>query len=101
MTDQNQDGSHFKGSIINFVHFLWPNLLKHGFVEVFITPIVRVSKGKNEISFYSMPAFQKWKSKTENSQTWELKYYKGLGTSTCKEAIEYFSDMKRHRIQFK
>ena len=46
-----------------------------------------------------MPAFEKWKSKTENSQTWELKYYKGLGTSTSKEVIEYFSDMKRHRIQ--
>ena len=73
------------------------NLLIHCFVEVFITPIVKVSKGKNEISFYSMPAFQKWKSKMENSQTWELKYYKGLGTSTCKKAIEQFSDMKRHR----
>jgi hypothetical protein len=25
----------------------------------------------------------------------------GLGTSTSKEAKEYFSDMKRHRIKFK
>ena len=25
----------------------------------------------------------------------------GLGTSTSKEAKEYFADMKRHRIQFK
>lgn len=29
-----------------------------------------------------------------------VKYYKGLGTSTSKEAKEYFSDMKRHRILF-
>lgn len=27
--------------------------------------------------------------------------YVGLGTSTSKEAKEYFADMKRHRIQFK
>ena len=40
MADQNPDGSHFKGLIINFVHHNWPNLLTHGFVEVFITPIV-------------------------------------------------------------
>ena len=30
-----------------------------------------------------------------------MKYYKGLGTSTAKEAKEYFSDMDRHCIEFK
>ena len=31
---------------------------------------------------------------------WKVKYYKGLGTSTPKEAKEYFADMNRHQIQF-
>ena len=31
-----------KGLVINFVHHNWPNLLKHNFVEEFITPIVKV-----------------------------------------------------------
>ena len=43
MTDQDQDGSHIKGLLINFVHHFWPNLLKHNVVEQFITPIVKVS----------------------------------------------------------
>ena len=30
---KDHDGSHIKGLIINFVHYQWPNLLKHGFVE--------------------------------------------------------------------
>ena len=38
---------------------------------------------------------------TEGAHTWKTKYYKGLGTSTGKEAKEYFSDMERHRIPFK
>jgi DNA topoisomerase-2 len=102
MTDQDHDGSHIKGLIINFVHHQWPNLLKHGFVEEFITPIVKVSKGnKQEKSFYSMPEFEEWQQATENWNTWKIKYYKGLGTSTSKEAKEYFSDMTRHRILFK
>lgn len=30
MTDQDQDGSHIKGLIINFIHHFWPSLLKVG-----------------------------------------------------------------------
>ncbi|KAK3758650.1 hypothetical protein RRG08_013319 [Elysia crispata] len=100
MTDQDQDGSHIKGLLINFIHHFWPSLLRHNFVEEFITPIVKVTKGKEEKSFYSMPEFEEWKRETENWHTYKVKYYKGLGTSTSKEAKEYFSDMQRHRIPF-
>uniref|UniRef100_A0A672PVU3 DNA topoisomerase 2 n=1 Tax=Sinocyclocheilus grahami TaxID=75366 RepID=A0A672PVU3_SINGR len=101
MTDQDQDGSHIKGLLINFFHHNWPSLLKHTFLEEFITPIVKASKNKQEVSFYSIPEFDEWKKHTENYKTWHIKYYKGLGTSTSKEAKEYFADMERHRIMFK
>ncbi|XP_022523074.2 DNA topoisomerase 2-beta isoform X2 [Astyanax mexicanus] len=101
MTDQDQDGSHIKGLLINFFHHNWPSLLKHTFLEEFITPIVKASKNKQEIPFYSIPEFDEWKKQTENYKTWHIKYYKGLGTSTSKEAKEYFADMERHRIMFK
>lgn len=32
---------------------------------------------------------------------WKVKYYKGLGTSTCAEAKEYFRAIKQHMIFFK
>ncbi|XP_076089430.1 DNA topoisomerase 2-alpha-like isoform X1 [Mytilus galloprovincialis] len=101
MTDQDQDGSHIKGLLINFVHHFWPNLLKNNVVEEFITPIVKVTKGKEEKSFYSLPEFEEWKRDTDNWHTYKVKYYKGLGTSTAKEAKEYFSDMDKHKIPFK
>lgn len=40
---QDQDGSHIKGLLINFFHHNWPSLLKHTFLEEFITPIVKVT----------------------------------------------------------
>lgn len=43
MTDQDQDGSHIKGLLINFVHHFWPNLLKNNVLDEFITPIVKVN----------------------------------------------------------
>ena len=43
MTDQDHDGSHIKGLIMNFLHHFYPSLLKvNGFLLEFITPIVKV-----------------------------------------------------------
>uniref|UniRef100_H3D5N4 DNA topoisomerase 2 n=1 Tax=Tetraodon nigroviridis TaxID=99883 RepID=H3D5N4_TETNG len=101
MTDQDQDGSHIKGLLINFIHHNWPSLLRHNFIEEFITPIIKASHKKTQLSFYSIPEFSAWKESQANHKSWKIKYYKGLGTSTSQEAKEYFSDMQRHRIPFK
>ena len=37
----------------------------------------------------------------QNLKLWKIKYYKGLGTSTDKEAQEYFNNILLHRIDFK
>ncbi|XP_067621307.1 DNA topoisomerase 2 isoform X2 [Eurosta solidaginis] len=101
MTDQDQDGSHIKGLLINFIHTNWPELLRLPFLEEFITPIVKATKKDHVLSFYSLPEFEEWKNDTPNHSAYNIKYYKGLGTSTSKEAKEYFQDMERHRITFK
>lgn len=102
MTDQDADGSHIKGLIINFIHSQWPALIRHhSFFQQFITPIVKAKKGSQVINFYSIPEFNEWKENTRNYNTYHIKYYKGLGTSTSAEAKEYFSDLDRHRIDFK
>ena len=102
MTDQDVDGSHIKGLIINFIHTFWPSLIKlNGFMRQFITPILKASKGKEVKSFYTIPEYEKWvKSLHNNTKGWKIKYYKGLGTSSNKEAQEYFANIQRHRIDF-
>lgn len=45
MTDQDPDGSHIKGLLINFLHHFWPNLLKQdGFLFEFVTPLIKATK---------------------------------------------------------
>ncbi|MEW5319559.1 MAG: hypothetical protein WDW38_010704 [Sanguina aurantia] len=103
MTDQDHDGSHIKGLIMNFLHAFFPSLLKiPGFLLEFITPIVKVRKGRAMQSFYTIPQYESWKETHTGGipRGWEIKYYKGLGTSTKEEAREYFSALGAHRKEF-
>ena len=95
MADQDHDGSHIKGLLMNLFHAEWPGLLKSGFLCTLLTPILKASKGKSTVSFYSIPEFNAWKS---TNVGWKIKYYKGLGTSTPAEAREWFKDL--HEIQY-
>ena len=61
MTGQDQDGSHIKGLVINFIHHNWPGLLKLPFLEEFITPIVKVTKGNQSQSFTRCQSFRSGK----------------------------------------
>lgn len=102
MTDQDHDGSHIKGLIINFIHHFWPSLIKmNGFLKEFITPIIKATKGSEVKSFYTIPEYKKWiDTLGGNVKNWNIKYYKGLGTSTQREAQEYFSQIVKHKIEF-
>lgn len=77
MTDQDHDGSHIKGLIINFLHHSWPKLVqKHDFVTEFITPIVKAKKGTREIAFYTLPEYKQWREQNNDGRGWHIKYYK-------------------------
>ncbi|XP_042412378.1 DNA topoisomerase 2-like isoform X1 [Zingiber officinale] len=104
MTDQDHDGSHIKGLLINFIHTFWPSLLKvPSFMVEFITPLLKATNNRTKtvLSFYSMPEFEAWKeSLGGNSNGWSIKYYKGLGTSKSEEGKEYFRNIGMHKKEF-
>ena len=100
MTDQDHDGSHIKGLVINVFHTLWPELLELGFITSMITPIIKATKGKKTISFYTLTEYNEWQEKTTDYKKWSIKYYKGLGTSSASEAKEYFKNIKMNNYIF-
>ena len=116
MADQDYDGSHIKGLVLNTIHCLFPALMeRNSFVKSFVTPIVKVKRkrrtqgSKNskdgdpgEISFFSMPDYNKWRGSLKDSDIskWNVKYYKGLGTSTAAEARQYFRNLENHVIPY-
>ncbi|MFH4983953.1 hypothetical protein AB6A40_010662, partial [Gnathostoma spinigerum] len=42
MTDQDSDGAHIKGLIVNFLYSFWPSLIRSDFIKCFITPLIKV-----------------------------------------------------------
>lgn len=119
MTDQDADGSHIKGLIINLFRHFWPALLRPSidnqssekiedrpFLSMFVTPLLKATKRgtkKESLSFFSLMEYNAWRNmqKEDNIRNWKVKYYKGLGTSTSAEAKEYFLAFVRHHRPFR
>ena len=97
MADQDHDGSHIKGLLMNLFHAEWPGLMHAGFLCTLLTPIIKATKGAATHSFYSMPEFHAWK---ETNVGWKIKYYKGLGTSTPAEAREWFKNLREIKYEW-
>ena len=97
LTDQDVDGSHIKGLFINFINVYWPSLMEiPGFIVSLATPIVKAKKNKVVKVFYTTSEFTNWE-KTVDIKKWDIKYYKGLGTSTSKEAKESFKGIENKK----
>jgi DNA topoisomerase-2 len=94
MTDQDLDGSHIKGLGLNVFQDQWNSLSTlDNFIGFMNTPILKAKKGGKELLFYNDGEYRKWKGEND-ANGWNVKYYKGLGTSTGKEFKEYFANKK-------
>lgn len=109
LADQDDDGHHIKGLLINMIHRFWPSLLINvpDFIQTLATPIVKVFKKSDTKKahpkiFYTLSEYEEWIKNELNGETknWTIKYYKGLGTSTDKEAKESFIDFDNKLISY-
>lgn len=100
MSDQDLDGFHIKGLLINYFTKYWPHLVKQGFLECLITPVVKVSKNKQKVAeFYNINDFKRW-VEVNDRKNFLVTYYKGLGTSSSDEASEYFANIEKNKIRY-
>lgn len=97
-TDQDPDGDHICGLILNLFDAQWPSLLEHfpTFMKRFRTPLLRVLPAGP--AFFSRPEFDAWRE--THGDPAKVKYYKGLGTSTSAEGKSYAANIQQHLVHF-
>ena len=95
MSDQDVDGFHIRGLLMNLFHTEWPELMHLGFLCTLMTPLVKMTRGNEVLAFYSSAELDAWKERIgeEVASRYKSKYYKGLGTSTPAEAREWFENL--------
>ena len=100
MSDQDLDGFHIRGLLINMIKRFWPELFKLKVVYCFRTPLVRVFLDKKKIiNFYTENDFHAWKDDNTDLK-YKMKYYKGLATSDAKDFKSYLADLDTHLIPY-
>jgi DNA topoisomerase II len=102
MSDQDVDGFHIRGLLMNLFHTEWPNLMKIGFLCSLMTPLVKMTRGSETLSFYSDAELEAWRESVgaDVAARYKSKYYKGLGTSTPAEAREWFQNLSDIRYDW-
>lgn len=93
MTDADLDGSHIKGLVLNMFHVYWPNLIELGFIVSMVTPVIKAGK----TWYFTEEEFRTAQTAVSSKN---IKYYKGLGTSTSAEAREYFKKIDQLTVKF-
>lgn len=95
IADQDVDGSHIKGLCANLFDVEWPSLVAiPGFLAFVNTPIIKAKKGAEEVVFYNDGEYRRWTAATPTTNKWDIKYYKGLGTSTAAEWRNYMANRR-------
>lgn len=99
LTDADVDGSHIKGLLVNLFHYWWPSLIKMNFIQTLRTPIVKAIRGKKVLEFYTEQDYRLWQQST-NTNGYQIRYFKGLGTSKKEDAQDTFKRIDQLRVDY-
>ena len=93
-SDQDVDGMHIRGLVMNFFIKKFPELLHMGFVQIMETPLLKLNYKGDVIPFYYQKEYDRW-CDSPDKKGYQPSYYKGLGSSSDHEILEAF---KIHKV---
>lgn len=97
--DADVDGVHICGLFFNLIHTLYPSLFEAGIIHTYRTKIVSVlpktvrgNTSSRKKIFYQLSEYKAWE-KTVDISKWNVRYFKGLGSSGKADVEEDYKKM--------
>lgn len=88
--DSDADGIHVCSLCVVFFLVRFYSLVEIGFIKFLRTPILTVKKGSAYFKFYTQGAYETWKTRNPDFESWTTRYYKGLGSSNEEQIKEEY-----------
>lgn len=84
LTDMDMDGNHIKYLLTVLFGARFLGIIMKENMITWMSPVIRATKGRQVLRFYSMNDFQTWKSEQTMTELkkWSIDYFKGLGGSS-------------------
>lgn len=103
-TDQDLDGYNIFGLVMSMFVYIWPCLVKRGFIQRLNTPIIRMyPKNKHEFikEFYTETEYDDFvQNHQDELKKYTVNYYKGLGAHEKNETINMLSNIDTKVVSY-
>lgn len=97
LADQDLDGLHITGLMINLFSRFWPELFELGVIHKLNTPLYIVTlPNKTELEFFDNDSYHEW-AKQGKKHTFE--YFKGLGTFETYQFKKIIDNRQNYLVQ--
>jgi hypothetical protein len=102
-TDADPDGSSITNLLVNLFHEYFPELFwdsENTFINRITFPMIAATKGKQTKYYENYLKFEAGKEKKEVDNTWNIKYFKGLGTMEKPDWEHVFGNLDEYSVNY-
>jgi len=97
LSDQDFDGLHISGLILNMFEQFWPELFDMGVIHKMQTPVIIAETASEQLEFFTIEDYNKWaKQGIKHTKN----YYKGLGAHPTTNFKRFLSNIDHYMYQY-
>lgn len=96
LSDNDADGQHIRGLLINMFNEFWPELIPMGILHIMNTPLVVAQHKGKRFEFFHQQEYTTW---AIDHAGHKHDYFKGLGGFMTKDFQEFLKDPERYMVK--
>lgn len=96
LSDQDADGMHIRGLLINMFNEFWPEIIEMGMLRIMSTPLIIATLKGKKFEFFQKQEYIDWSEKNPGNVK---RYYKGLGGFITKDFKVFLDTPEKYMVK--